>query len=236
MKVIGAGYGRTGTDSLKEAIELLLGGRCYHMKEVLGRPEHLDRWVEFGARGRQGMDWEALFADYVACVDWPAANYYREIMAAFPDAKVLLSVRDPERWYDSLQVLVRISGAFGRLSFIPKFRKFKQMIAQVVWHVFPDVRDRRSTIEVYERHVAEVKAAVPAERLLVFDVRAGWGPLCAFLGVPVPDVPFPHRNTRGEIERFARRNMLREVMASVGWIIVAGLVLAIIIALVFRRG
>ncbi|MEZ4384989.1 MAG: sulfotransferase [Nannocystaceae bacterium] len=230
MELIGAGYGRTGTDSLKEALELLLGGRCYHMKEVLADEAHLDRWVAFGERGRQGMDWEALFADFTACVDWPAAAYYKEIMAAFPDAKVLLSVRDPERWYDSFQVLVRISRTFGRLRFVPKFRKFTRMVETVVWHDLRDPTDRAASIADFNAHIAAVKAHVPPERLLVFDVRDGWGPLCEFLGVPVPSVPFPHKNRRGDVQRFARRQALRTLLRSYGWLILAGLALALLLA------
>lgn len=230
MKLIGAGYGRTGTDSLKEALELLLGGRCYHMKEVLADDAHLDRWVEFGAKGRQGMDWRALFADFDATVDWPAANYYRELMAVYPDAKVLLSVRDPDRWFDSLQALVRISRAFRRLRFVPKFGKFTRMIDTVVWPHLKDPSDRQECVADFKAHIEAVKADVPPEKLLIFDVREGWAPLCEFLGVPIPDVPFPHKNRRGDVQRYARRQALRTVVRTYGWLVIAGLVLALLLA------
>lgn len=106
LQVIGAGFGRTGTASLKNALELLLGRRCYHMSEVLGQPGHVDHWLDVVA-GKP--DWDAIFGDYVATVDFPASNYWRELADAFPDAKIVLSVRDPERWFESTQATI-----FGR--------------------------------------------------------------------------------------------------------------------------
>ncbi|MCA9714024.1 MAG: sulfotransferase family protein [Myxococcales bacterium] len=238
MQLIGAGFGRTGTDSLKEALELLLDGRCYHMKEVLDRPEHLRRWSEFGARGRVGMDWETLLEDYVAGVDWPIANYWRELMEVYPDAKVLLSVREPDSWFDSLQVLVRFTRLVRRLSFIPRMRAMGRMIDTAVWHIFDDVTDRRRCVEVFERHIAEVKAAVPPDRLLVYRVQDGWAPLCAFLNVPIPEEPFPHRNTRRAFRRMARRKLLRNLAGSLRPLLLPLLLLlaALALALLLRAG
>lgn len=232
MKVIGAGFGRTGTDSLKEALELLLGGRCYHMKEVIDAPDHVQRWYEFGRRGRVDMDWHALLADYVAAVDWPVANYYRELMAAFPDAKVILTVRDPDRWFDSFQVLVRLTAAMRWVALLPKFRRFARMVDTAVWHIFDERTSRAHAIDVFNRHNEEVKKHVPKDRLLVFDVRDGWAPLCEPLGVPAPDIPFPHNNTRGEVQRFTWGRVARDLVRALGWILIAALLAYLILRLV----
>lgn len=215
MKIIGAGFGRTGTESTAEALEILLGGKCYHMNEVRAHPEHLERWYAFGRAGRTGMDWKALLTGYEAAVDWPICNYYRELMAAFPEAKVLLTDRDAEKWYDSFMNLVRVNAVVSRLRFlVPKFQKFATMIDTAVWHIFPDRYDRAQCIAVYKRHVEEVKRTVPPERLLVFRVQEGWEPLCRFLGVPVPDRPFPHRNTGEQFRRMFRRELALEILRS----------------------
>lgn len=212
MKVIGAGFGRTGTESTQAALEKLLGGKCYHMKEVINRPEHLQAWADFAERGRQGMDWHWLMQDYVAGVDWPICNYYQDLMAAFPDVKVLLTYREPEKWYASFLTLVRITAMTRRLAlFVPMFRRMQIMVNKAVWHIFTDVHDQAHCIEVYKRHVAEVKAQVPPERLLVFQVQEGWEPLCKFLNVPVPDEPFPHLNKRGDVQKFAQRMIAGQV-------------------------
>lgn len=212
MQVIGAGFGRTGTDSIRHALQRLLGGRCYHMKELVARRDHHEAWLRFAESGRQGMDWEALFADYAATVDWPAANYFEELMEAFPDAKVLLSVRDPDAWFESFQTLVRILRALGWLSFVPRIREMRRFHDTAVWNAFTDLTDRASCIEVFERHNARVRALVPPDRLLVYRVQEGWEPLCAFLGIDVPDEPFPHVNSRGDVQRFAARAVAREVL------------------------
>lgn len=216
MKVIGAGFGRTGTESMKVALERLLGGRCYHMIEVIARPDHLKRWHGFARSGRAGMDWKTLFEDYEAGVDWPVCNYYRELMEVFPDARVVLTVRDPETWFDSFTVLVRINDIYAKLGMvIPMFRRFTTMTDKAVWHIFGDRRDRHDRsrcVEVFKRHIEEVRAHVPPERLLVFDVREGWEPLCAFLGAAVPDEPFPHVNSRQDIERFFKKHVAIEVL------------------------
>jgi len=218
VKVIGAGFGRTGTDSLRAALELLLGGRCYHMKELVRRPEHVAEWrkLVLTQRARGAVNWRKIFDGYVATVDWPGANYYEEILAAYPDAKLLLSVRDPDAWFDSFQTLVKIMNAIGKLSFVPRLGFLKEFHDVAVWHEFTDLQDRASCIEVFERHIAEVQARVPADQLLVFRVQDGWDPLCRFLEVDVPDVPFPHVNTRGEIQRFAAKRVAKEVVRASG--------------------
>ncbi|MEZ4619893.1 MAG: sulfotransferase [Caldilineaceae bacterium] len=235
MQVIGAGFGRTGTESTQAALEKLLGGKCYHMKEVLNRREHLQAWTDFAERGCTGMDWHWLMQDYVAGVDWPICNYYRELMEAFPDAKVLLTFREPEKWYASLQTLIRITTMTRRLAvLVPMFRRMQILVEKATWHIFPDIHDKESAIAVYNHHVAAVQAHVPPERLLVFQVQEGWEPLCTFLGVPVPDEPFPHMNKRGDTQKFAQRMVTGQLLQRVGVPILLLLVVVVAYLLVMR--
>ena len=194
LKVIGAGFGRTATASLKYALETLLGAPCYHMSEVLGKPGQVDLWLD-AAAGKP--DWEQIFDGYAATVDFPASNYWRELAEAYPDAKVLLSLRDPERWFQSTQETI----------FSPKLQSFQtgtkwgHMIkATIDDHLGGKMNDRESLIAAFEAHNETVKAAFGPDRLLVFEARQGWEPLCAFLGVPVPDEPFPHVNSKEEFD------------------------------------
>ncbi len=187
LKVIGAGYGRTGTMSLKLALEQLGFGPCYHMVEVFKNPEAPQWWVE-AADGKP--DWEKIFAGYNATVDWPNATFYAELAQAYPQAKVILSVRDPEAWFTSTQatifpeVLPADDTPFGR------------MFLKVIARLFDNrLRDHDHVIAQFDRHNAGVRARIPAERLLVYEAAQGWGPLCAFLGVPVPDAPMPKANS-----------------------------------------
>lgn len=208
LKVIGAGFGRTGTTSLKAALEDLGFVRCYHMQELLKRPAHAHLW-ERAARG-ESVDWHRIFADYQATVDWPACSFYQELMRVYPDAKVLLSVRDPDRWYTSVRetiyrlptsLLMRILQLL-----LPHVRSMYRMIDTLVWQgtLHGRLEERDYAIEIFKRHNEAVKAHVPPERLLVYDVNEGWGPLCAFLEVPVPDRPFPHLNDKIVMQRAMR--------------------------------
>ncbi|WP_188188104.1 sulfotransferase family protein [Nonomuraea sp. SYSU D8015] len=210
MKVIGAGFGRTGTRSLKAALELLGYGPCFHMSAVIAEPYRVRQWLDVG-EGRL-CDWDEVFRGFRSALDWPASAYWRELAAHYPDAKVILTVRDPGRWYDSVSETIFRSALAERRRLplrrrvvrwlvarrAPDFALYPRMArATVIDRIFDGrVDDRAHVLEIYERHVAEVEAALPADRLLVFDVRDGWGPLCAFLGVPVPEEPFPQVNER----------------------------------------
>jgi hypothetical protein len=211
IKVIGAGLGRTGTLSLKLALEELGFGRCYHMTEVLAHREDARIW-DAAARG-EPVEWEALLRDCQATVDWPGCTFYEELMRRYPDAKVVLTVRDPERWYESAyHTIYYVQQAFPRwiTPFFPRMRDFRRMVDRLIWDGTFQGRfeDRPFAIEVFNRHNDEVRGVVPPERLLVFEVREGWQPLCAFLGVPVPEgKPFPHRNDTAEF----RAGILRGV-------------------------
>jgi hypothetical protein len=195
LKVVGAGFGRTGTLSLKNALEKLGFGPCYHMMEVFPRADHAAMWhrLAFG----HPMDWDLIFRGFRATVDWPGARWWREIAAHYPDAKVLLSVRDPEAWYKSVRDTIYPPMKLPLPDGVPEnFRLQQEMVRKAVLAETFDNRfeDKAHAIEVFKRHNQEVRDAIDSARLLVFDVREGWTPLCRFLEVPIPDEPFPRLN------------------------------------------
>nr|WP_203863755.1 sulfotransferase family protein [Planobispora rosea] len=202
MHVIGAGLGRTGTSSLKLALEKLGFAPCHHMFEVLGSKERMRRWTAVAQGGEP--DWETVFRGYRACVDFPAAAYWRELAAHYPEAKVILTLRDPGAWFESarktifrLPRLMRHPVLGPLLRLLPRESRpamFIRMLGAINRARRDIAFDRDSAIAYFERHNAEVRAAIPADRLLVYRVGEGWEPLCAFLGVPVPDEPFPRAN------------------------------------------
>jgi hypothetical protein len=215
LEVIGAGFGRTGTMSLKVALEELGFGPCYHMSEVFENPEHVEGW-EAAREGR--ANWEEHFRGYRATVDWPGAAFYEELMERYPEAKVILTVRDPERWYESVRGTiynvqnVASSPIFSLAALlVPRMRHMRRvarMASDLVWGDVFDGRfeDRVYAIGVFERWNERVKRRVPAERLLVYEVVEGWEPLCGFLGVRVPEgKPFPHLNDAGAFRKMIRR-------------------------------
>jgi Sulfotransferase domain len=190
LDVIGAGLGRTGTTSLKFALEQLGFARCHHMSELIVHPEQSASW-ERAAAG-EPVDWEEILKGYRATTDWPACHFYKTLAERYPGAKVILSVRDPRRWFESTQATI----------FNPEFlaatrtRPNGGFVRNVLLSVFDGrMHDRDHLIEVYERHNAEVRRTIAPERLLVYEVSQGWEPLCRFLGVPVPASPFPRVNT-----------------------------------------
>jgi hypothetical protein len=191
LDVIGAGMGRTGTYSLKLALEQLGMGPCHHMAEVIGNAQQKALWR---AAGRGDLpDWDVALAGYRSAVDWPSAYFWRELSDYYSHAKVILTVRDPDAWYESVAQTIGLTmdpatndpETFG-----------VAVIGSVVFGGRFDERDH--AIAVYEAHNAAVKAYVPAERLLVYEVSEGWEPLCAFLGIPVPSQPFPRTNSSAE--------------------------------------
>jgi len=215
MKVIGAGFGRTGTSSLQAALEALLGGNCYHMKTVLLQNDHLRAWHDFATGKTAAMDWERLFHGYVAAVDFPICMYYREIMEVFPDAKVVLTLKDPLQWWESFNRMQGLINKARILCFcVPKLRAIAQFTDKVIIQdVFGGGLEKDNCIQVFKRHYEEVRAAVPRERLLEFDVRQGWAPLCQFLQVPVPAEPFPYLNAGIEpLRKLFRKTILRWVL------------------------
>lgn len=190
LSVIGAGFGRTGTDSMREALNFLGFGPCHHMHEVINDPEQLRLWRALG----QGAvpDWDRLFAGYRAAVDWPSAYYWRELATIYPEAKILLTTRSPESWLASMEKTI-----------FPVLRESSdpasigvKVVAEGTFGGRLDDPDH--VVAVYQRHIAEVQETIPADRLLTYQLGDGWDPLCQFLGVPVPEVPFPRKNSANE--------------------------------------
>jgi Sulfotransferase domain len=204
LVLIGAGFGRTGTTSLKQALELLGLGPCYHMQTAMTRPGHARFWIR-ARKGEVAADgFRRFFDGYRATVDWPACEFHRELMAAYPQARVLLNVRDADAWYDSTRATL-----FAVKDALPWWfpRSVLRMQDAVIWHGRMDGQfaDRAAAIAAYEAHIREVRTTVPPERLLEYRVEQGWAPLCAFLGVPVPaGVPFPRVNDRRYFQRVLR--------------------------------
>ena len=208
LKVIGAGFGRTGTKSLKTALEELGIGKCYHMVEVVKNPSHLKYWADIMEGGK--ADWDALFRGYQATMDWPVAAYYKDLMTFYPESKVILTVRDPEGWHRSVMNTIYQAGRgfFGQFSrIIPSVHQFLNAMEKAIWQgIFHNrLEDKAHAIEVFKNHIEEVKRVVPRERLLIFEARHGWEPLCAFLNVPVPvDKPYPHKNKGTWVRQFLK--------------------------------
>ncbi|MGW0203850.1 sulfotransferase family protein [Nonomuraea sp. NPDC003201] len=208
LTVIGAGFPRTGTSSMKAALERLGFGPCHHMFTIISDPSRVDRWLPL-ADGAQ-VDWEHVFDGFRSTQDWPASFFWKEQAEAYPDAKVVLTVRDPRAWYRSMQTLVSIGPGRELPEDLPEaaaavfggMMRLSPVMDLITSSVFEGRRSLREglpeedeAVAVFERHLATVKESLPAERLLVFDVREGWEPLCRFLGVDVPaGEPFPHLN------------------------------------------
>lgn len=194
LSVIGAGFGRTGTLSLKGALEQLGFGPCHHMAEIFANPAQLPLWQR--AAAGEPVDWDELLVGYRSTVDWPSAYFWRELAEAYPEAKVVLSTRDADAWYESFSnTILNLVGAMDKVA-DPHLRATIEMGGSLVGLKVFDGRadDPEHAKAVFRAHEARVREAIPAERLLVFDVREGWAPLCAFLKVPVPAGPFPRLN------------------------------------------
>ena len=203
LAVIGTGFGRTGTLSLKGALEKLGFGRCYHMMEVLANPGHAPVWS--AAADGEPVDWHAVFDGYGATVDWPSTRFWRELLACYPDAKVVHTERDPERWYESVSNTI-YQAMISPLEIDHEVVQAQRGMARriVLDQTFGGrFEDREHTLEVFRRHNQAVRDEVDPERLLIFEVAEGWAPLCRFLACPEPGEPFPRVNTTEEFrERF----------------------------------
>jgi hypothetical protein len=200
LKVVGSGLGRTGTLSLKGALEQLGFGPCHHMVEVFKQPESMALWIA-ASQGRP--DWDAIFDGFSAMVDYPGAKFYRQIADHYPDAKVLHSVRDADKWFDSTQATIFSPENIARMTSGPMRAFAEGFIGDLVDHI----HDRAYMTAHFKRHDEEVRRTIPKERLLVFEASQGWAPLCAFLGVPVPDTPFPSVNSTDEFRARAAQAM-----------------------------
>ena len=242
LDIIGAGFGRTGTTSLKAALERLGFGPCYHMTELFEHPEHLEAW-RAAVRG-DPVDWEGPLKHYRSTLDWPGAPFYENLMQAYPEARVILTVRDPGSWHEStLNTIYEMnrtasSPLFSLMSwFVPRVRNIKRAVGIVDDLAWQDAfggrfEDREHAISVFNEWNERVKKRVPAEKLLVYDVKEGWGPLCEFLGVEAPEgEPFPHLNDTGI---FRRRVRIASTVAAAG--LIGGASLSVLgLVLILRR-
>ncbi|MEQ9490013.1 MAG: sulfotransferase [Alphaproteobacteria bacterium] len=198
LSVIGAGFGRTGTLSIKMALEQLGFGPCHHMHEVLEHPEQLPHW-EALARG-EAVDWNAVFDGYASSIDWPSAHYWRELAAFYPDAKVILSTRPPEKWLKSFSATIKpVLEMRGEIPDPHVSATMKMADGIITKKTFGNaLDDDAAVLAAYRKRIEDVTSTLPRERLLVFDVAEGWIPLCAFLGKPAPDNEFPRSNSQAE--------------------------------------
>ena len=207
LKVIGAGFGRTGTLSLKTALEQLGFGKCHHMKEVMPNGRQLNFWHDV-SHGKE-VDWGDVFEGFESCVDWPSCTFFEELHQRYPHSLVILSTRDPERWYQSARETIYPASTEipGWLQWLfPRLRKLVEMIDALIWRGTFDgsFEDREHAIAIFESNIERAKSVIPADRLLVFQAADGWAPICEFLDVPVPKGPYPHVNEAAEIKRMVR--------------------------------
>ncbi len=195
LKIIGAGLGRTGTNSLKLALEELLGGPCYHVWEVRKRPADPDIWGD--AYEGSKPDWEAFFDGYQAAVDWPCAPFWRELSEVFPDAPILLSVRDPDEWWTSASNTIFIAAATYFAPDAPD-DGWTRMGRGMCTSFSPAWQDEWAAKAAYQAYNDNVRTTAPRDRLVEWNPSDGWDPICSALGLSVPDHPFPHVNSTAE--------------------------------------
>lgn len=208
LKVIGAGLPRTGTMSQSQALPVLLGGKCYHMREVLEHHDHIDTWIDALTGGTP--DWDSFLDGYTAAVDWPASAFWQDLAEAYPDALILLSTRtDAATWFRSMSSTVLKGIELSRNGALPGRvdpDRFLEM-ADLMWQRFvgPDSKVTTSDAEgaerAYDDYLQFVRDTAPAERLLEWNAAEGWEPLCERLGLAVPDEPFPHVNTTADFQK-----------------------------------
>ena len=198
LQIIGSGFGRTGTMTMKDALGTLGFGPTHHMTEIMGNPDQLRHWKAIFAN--EDVDWAEVFEDYASQVDWPGAWCWEKSLIAFPEAKVIHTERPEEDWWQSFNGTIgKFFAVSDRLELPPEFREiFATMKNGLIADTFTDFTDRTSAIAAYRANNRKVREVVPPNRLLVFNVADGWAPLCRFLGVPQPDTAFPHHHLRQE--------------------------------------
>ena len=206
LKIVGSGLGRTGTKSMQTALAVLGFGPCHHMVEVFMHPESMALWVD-AAEGRP--NWDLIFKDYQSAVDYPTAAHWRQIADHYPDANVLHTVRDPDKWFDSTQATI-FSPANRGATVGSDDDMRSRFFGSFMGPLRERLDDRAWMTDYFRRHTEEVKATVAPERLLIYEVGEGWDRLCAFLGVPVPDDPYPSENSREDF--VARSRAMRAAM------------------------
>jgi hypothetical protein len=199
LEVIGAGFGRTGTMSFKSALDRLGLGPCYHMIEVYANEGHADIWSD--AINGEPLDGATLFEHYRSACDWPVCSFWHEVWASNPSAKIVLTTRDPGAWYESISNT--IFQALEHESDDEQLNRWRVQTRKMIFEqTFGDDLSRDNVVRVLRAHEADVIASVPEDSLLVYDVSSGWEPLCTFLGVDVPDEPFPRTNSTAEFRQW----------------------------------
>jgi hypothetical protein len=212
LQVIGSGIGRTGTHSLKLALEQLGFGKCYHMEELFRHPEQLV-YFQKAEKGEE-VDWDELFKGYVSAVDYPVARYYKQLITAYPQAKIIHTTRDAEAWYNSAieTIFWATKPSFGRIfkmmirmPFSSAVRKRFPVLkydGELIDNIFgKNLKDKQEIIRRFNAINEETLNFIPKDRSLVYEVKTGWEPLCNFLNVPIPDTPFPRSNTRDDFRK-----------------------------------
>lgn len=213
LMVVGAGLMRTGTRSLQLALEYLLTGKCYHAYYMTENPQDIEWWINACTQERSAEEWKQFYAGYKAAVCFPTVAFYDSLVKVFPNAKVILTTRTPESWfksvsntvfdfYESMSRLAARSSA--RLSWKKRYFDLMVLMYARVLGTGYDTRNKQEMIALYNRHMERVKQCVPEDRLLIFDPSDGWEPLCKFLGVAVPDLPFPITNPPDDFQRVFR--------------------------------
>jgi hypothetical protein len=210
LKIVGSGLGRTGTKSMQTALNLLGFGPCHHMVEVFAQPESMQLWIDAN-EGRP--NWDLIFKDYQSMVDYPGAAHWQAIAHHYPDAKVLHTVRDPDKWFDSTQATIFAPQSHPRTEGDSVQSRF---FASFMGPLGERINDRGFMTEHFRRHTEAVKAAIAPERLLVYEVGEGWERLCKFLGVPVPSEPYPSENSTAAFQARVREQTEAAKLARAG--------------------
>ena len=213
MDIIVAGWGRTGTRSLKFALSHLLNKPSYHMQNILLNKNEAKKWNNFFITKSKKIDWDAIYSNYGACLDFPSCNYYKELMEYYPNSKVILTTRDSKSWIKSWNVLenqVLNSFTFKFMARIPytSFYLQKKIHNELIigkHGVFRGKGSDKDRMNLFEEWNQSVINYVPNDRLLVYHPKEGWEPLCNFLDLPTPDIQYPHLNktkNMGHMSRF----------------------------------
>jgi hypothetical protein len=225
LQVIGAGFGRTGTMTLKHALEELGNGPCYHMIELTNEPQRAQLWLQ-AAKGKT-VNWNQIFDGFSSTADFPGCLFYQDLLKAYPKAKVILTVRDAESWYRSAsQTIFKSYPSFRQALYIAShylFKKRVRQLMQVGWLIQKTIFqqtfrlqafNKQKAIAAYQKHNAEVQKIVPPEQLLVYEVKDGWAPLCKFLDVPIPESPFPNTNKVAHFHKMKELTLKEQISES----------------------